>query len=110
MTLKERLLDYLNNLYIPVSKKEQVERLKAFIDSVSLRMPNSRDAFKTHFTILTIRTKGKGNRRSFDTYGIQYVDFNSIGTKYALAYLYDENGEGKPIRMDITSIKNILII
>ena len=110
MTLKERLYDYLDNLYIPVSKRGQVEQLKKLVESVSLRMPNANDAFKSHYTILTIKTKGKGNRRSFDTYGIQYVDFNSIGEKYALAYIYDEDGKGTPIRMDITSIKNILII
>lgn len=110
MTIKERLLNYLAKIYVPIGKRSQVENLKGFIDNVNMRMPNKNDSHKSHYIVLTIETKGKGNRETFSDYSIKNVDFDSIGEKYAMAYVYDDYGQGKPIRMNITSIKNILII
>lgn len=110
MTIKERLLNYLDNIYIPIGKREKVEELKKFIEPLTLRMPNSNDSHKSRYIVLLIETKGKGERETFAGYSVMYVDFDSIGEKYAIAYIYDDGGNGYVKRMYIKSIKNILII
>lgn len=110
MTITERLHDFLNKIYIPKSKLGEVDKLMKYINVASLRMPNKNDAHKARFVVLLIHTKGKGKRQTFDYYDIMYVDFDKIGEKYALSYIYSDDGYGYPYRMDITSIKNVLII
>lgn len=109
MNVKERLNAFLNRLYIPKRNKDSFEKLKEFIAKVSIRAPNANDAHKSRYTILIIETKGKGTRETFDSWFVRFVDFDTIGEKYALAYIYDSEGNGKPHRIDITSSKNILI-
>ena len=109
MNAKKRLRDYLDKIYIPIGKKNLVKQLLFYVDAVDVRLPNCEDAHTTGQSILIIETKGKGTRESFSDFRVEYVDFTTIGEKYALAYVYDASGYGKPCRMDITSIKNLII-
>ena len=110
MNVRERLQEYLARLYVPRDKEEEFEKLNSFLKAVDIRAPNKNDAHKSRFTILLIQSKGKGSRETFQSYSVKYVDFDTIGEKYALAYIYDSEGNGSPHRIDITSSKNIIIL
>ena len=105
----KRLIDWLDSLYIPKSKKELLKQLKERLTGHDVRSPDKRDQFKSGVEMLFIHTRGKGRLESFDGFKFLYADFDAIGNKYALVYVYDSTG-GKPLRMDITSIKNLVII
>ena len=109
MNLRERLRNYLDTIYIPKPKKHLAEQLMFYVDEIDIRLPNKNDSHKSKYRVIMIRTKGKGTRESFDDFKIMYVDFDTIGEKYALSYVYDDDGNGYPYRMDITSIKNLII-
>ena len=109
MTIEKRLRDFLNKIYIPYPKRDRIDALMHYVENTRLRYPNKNDECKTGYRLLLIRTRGKGTRETFEEWNISYVDFNTIGEKYALAYIYDMDGNGKPCRMDITSIKNLII-
>lgn len=110
MNVRERLHAFLGRLYVPKQKEESFTGLRNFLENVTIRAPNENDAHKAKYTMLVIDTKGKGKRETFDKWSIKYVDFDSIGKRYALAYIYDSDGHGHPQRIDIQSSKNILII
>ena len=109
MNVYDKLGNFLNTIYIPYPMRGAVNNLKEYVKDHRLRYPNKSDEGKTRYRLLKIRTRGKGSRETFEHWGVYYVDFNTIGEKYAIAYVYDIDGNGKPCRMDITSIKNLII-
>ena len=107
--VKKTLLDWLDSLYIPKSKKPLILQLKQYLDIVDVRHVSKEDEFKIGLSMLVIQTKGKGTRETFEDFKVYRADFNTIGKQYALVYIYSMSG-GKPLRMDITSMKNLVII
>ena len=108
MNPKRALRDYLARLYVPKAKSNLFGQLDQYLDIINVRFPTKEDAYKGRCPILVIYTKGKGTRETFEDYRVKYADFDSIGEKYALAYVYDETG-GKPQRLDITSVKTMIV-
>lgn len=108
MTLKKKLENYLKGLYIPVSKNSLFMQLWNYLKEIDIRAPTKEDAYRPNNPMLIIYTKGRGERETFHDYKVMYADFDSIGTRFALAYVHDDSG-GFPKRIDITSLKTTLI-
>lgn len=109
MNIRQRVNEFLARLYVPKSKRVDRDQLQEILDTMTLRAPNINDAHKSRYTILLIETKGKGKRETYQGHSVRFIDFDSVGDKYAIAYVYDAEGNGRPLRLDITSPKNILI-
>ena len=108
MNPKRALHEYLARLYVPKNKTALFLQLKEYINAINLRYPQKEDSYKSRCPILLIQSKGKGQRETFEDYRVIYADFDNIGEKYALAYLSTER-DGYPKRLDITSVKNLII-
>ena len=109
LTLREQVNAFLARLYVPKKAMESYKTLKEFLSSVTIRSPTGRDAHKTRFMMVLIETKGKGARETYQSYDVRFVDFDTIGKRYANAYVYDSDGVGKPKRIDLNSPKTFLL-
>ena len=110
---QKRLSDFLDRIYIPKDKHFLIQSLMGYVTATAfhLRQPEKGiDEHRAGLRMLVIETKGKGNRETFHDYKVYLADFDTIGKQYAMVYLYeDESHIGKPVRIDITSIKNTII-
>lgn len=110
MDKKERMLRFINSLYIPVNKREDCARLIEFIANNPLRDIEADDAHDVGVKLLMIETRGKGQYETFDEWTIMRADFDAIGIKYASAYVYVPCGRGRPQRLYRNSNKIAVII
>lgn len=110
MNIRDKLNAFLNRIYVPFAKMETFVSLQQFVNDVRIRSPNKRDAHQNRLNVLLIHTRGKGLRETFESWETKFIDFDNIGEKYALAYVYDDEGNGSPQRIDITSCKNLIIL
>ena len=107
---KKNLYEYLNRLYAPKAKKPIIENLRKYIEVSGLRYISQDDA-DTKRRVLLIHSKGKGARETFESFEVKYIDFDSrIGQKYCYSFIHDQDGSGYLKRLDITSVKNLIII
>ena len=108
--VKVKLYEYLDTLYVPKAKKYKMHQLQHHITQLSIRYINKADAGRVNVQVLIIKTKGKGTRSSFDDYEVKLADFDSnIGKRYAYAYIHDFNTLGYVKRLDITSVKTLIL-
>lgn len=110
MDVKKELMEYLKGLYLPKSKQKSMVELLDLLKRIKLRLPCKDDAYRIGMVTLIIRTQGKGTRESFQGYETMFVDFDKVGKKYSIAYVRNAQGQGYVKRLDITSLKNTIII
>ena len=109
MKANQKVINFIDELYIPKSKLMLVQQLLDYLEIVKVRTIDPNDHHSVHMSVLQILTKGKGKRETFDDYRIIKADFDNIGKKYALVYIYSDDMSGHPVRMDITSPRNTII-
>ena len=108
--VKVKLYEYLYSLYVPKAKKYRMGQLQHQISKMSIRHISKSDAGRVNVQVLIVKTKGKGTRSSFDDYEVKLADFDSnIGKRYAYAYIHDFNSLGYLKRLDITSVKTLIL-
>lgn len=110
MDKKERMLRFVNSLYVPVNKREDCAKMLEFMANNSLRDIEADDAHDVGVRLLIIETRGKGQYETFDAWSIMRADFDAIGTKYASAYVYVPCERGRPQRLYRNSNKIAVII
>lgn len=77
--------------------------LLSFVSEVRIRAPTKEDEYRTNRDVLVIVTRGKGERETFEGWLKRKANFDRIGMKYALVYIYNDLGSGYPRRIDIES-------
>lgn len=109
--LKIKLFEFLDSLYVPKSKRCIMQTLQHFIEENKFLKISKNESGKVARQMLIIKTKGKGARCSFDGFDIKLADFDTkIGKRYVYAYIYNMDSLGQFKRLDITSVKNLIII
>ena len=92
MTRKTELLNFLDDIYIPVYKRGEWSILRKIILENDYRTIEEADANKMYNDCLVIQTKGRGKRETFAGYLITRIDIGEVNEKYAdIAYYLDSN-------------------
>lgn len=107
----EIVKEFINSIYWPKGKREDVGKLLTFLEEVNIRSINKHDSRKCRLTCLEITTSGKGERESFFSWAVKYLDVNHVGDTYAEIYVYtDEAGSGLPSKIRLNNPKLSIII
>ena len=110
MDKKEQVKNFLGRLYVPKANKKDFDFLTELVEKSNIRSPTGEDAHRVGLVIGIIQTTGKGNRETYQNHKVEFVDFDTIGSRYAMAYVYDTDGNGRPLRIDIESPKTFLVM
>ena len=102
---KENLGEFLNSIYCPKSKKEEMEKLLDFLKNVEIRGIAKSDFKKIRLSALVISTKGKGEWETFDSWSVKFLDLNHVSDVFAEVYLYDNEGRGHPTKIRVDNPK-----
>ena len=110
MTKEKAIESFLSEIYIPASMKVERLALLDFIRENPIRSINSNDAGRIGYSMLRIKTKGKGTRETFQSWEVMRGDIYSISDRFALIALYDEDGNATPIRVSLDNPRVAIII
>ena len=89
MTKREKLLNYIESLYTPVSlipekaKLQKIVMENDYYEEIATYHQNS-----VHNDCLIIETKGNGSRATFKGFYIARVDIGNVGYKFADVAIY----------------------
>lgn len=106
---KERMLRFLNSLYIPVGKRAEATSLIESIANHKLRDIEDEDAHDVGLKLLMILTTGKGKYETYQGWTIKRADIDNVGKTYASAYIYAPGERGRPQRIVKNSNKIAVI-
>ena len=91
------------SLYIPRFAQKQFAYLKELDQKYIFRKVATFEYLGNRVPVLIINIKGDSKWKTFQSAEFAYADFASIGKVYALAYVYNESGEGRVARITINS-------
>ena len=89
MTRRDKLIDFIDSIYFPVSLSEEKYTLLAIIRENDYRGIEEKDANKQFADCLIIETKGRGARESYSEYRICRVDVGEVGPVMADIAVYN---------------------
>jgi len=99
MEKKERMLKYLESIYVPKHHADDYTKLIQFISDHHLRDIEKADEYKTGVDMILIRTLGRGARETFQGWELVKADFDRVYSTYANAYIYVPGSRGTPQRV-----------
>lgn len=99
MEKKERMLRFLNSMYVPKAKTDDFVKMLEFMANHDLRDVEREDTDKVGVDVLVIDSAGRGKFETFHGWIILKADFDKVSSTYANVYLYQEGSRGKPRRV-----------
>lgn len=108
MNKNGKMLERLESVYCPVSKRRDMIECINFVFSHKIRDISKDDAGCVGVPMVFIEIAGRGLRSTFMGWHLAKTDFDNVGEYYANAYV--NNGiSKKPCRLYNTSIYNGVI-
>ena len=110
MEKKERMLQYLTNVYVPKVHADDYTKLIQFISEHRLFDITNLEEHKVGVDLLMIRTLGRGARETFQGWELVKADFDRVYSTYANAYIYVPGSRGTPQRVFRNSNKIAVVL
>lgn len=91
MNRREELLEFLDKIYIPVDKLNDVAILTRIVLENDYRAISEEDANTMKTDCLVIHTKGRGLRETFAGFSITRIDIASVSESMATIAIYNQD-------------------
>lgn len=102
---RNELLAYLQSLYIPKKKSEELRHLADLILKTDIRAIDKQDENTIHCNCLVILTRGKGTRESYSGYEITRIDIGKVSSTMASVAIFNNDSN----RFDAKRIRRLNI-
>ena len=100
---------FVRSLYWPKKKLADIGALLTFLEKSRLRSIEQNDRHRCRLSCLEIITLGVGERASFVSWDVKYIDINHVSNEYAEIYTYTDEERGLPRKIKINNPKITII-